>query len=557
MNPASRTGGSPAKLPRALAQAALEAAGSVVFVTDASGAIIWANAAFGRVTGWSPEEAIGQNPRILQSGLHDEHYYARLWSEIRSGRSFTSRVVNRTRNGDLYVVAQTVTPLPVGNPSPTHYVAFQEDVSAEVDHARELEYLAFTDPLTGLGNRRALLERLDEAWRQREHVALLLMDMDDFKGINDRFGHAQGDQALRNMGDVLREAVGGPAAFRLGGDEFVLVMIGDAGSEGGEAEDCAWRIRADVSSRGVEFLGHPLSVSVGIALAPRDGRDSSALLRCADLALGSAKLARSGVMAYSPAMGRAAMRELALRQDLEMAISRGQISLAHQPVRALTTGRIVSVQAVGCWHHPRHGAVPQEEFLPLAEQTGQMVAIGEWVLREAIRLHVRNHSGSGVRLAVPVAADQLHDPLFPARLGRLLLTEGMNGDLLDIEISDSRRLEERGAGEVLGAIRRLGVGVVVDDFASGVGQLGQLADFPVTALKLNRSVVREKLRSRHYRGLLRGVIRLVHDAGIRVIGEGVESPEDVEMLCSIGCDEGQGSYLGQPCADLAVEVAAG
>ena len=212
MNSAPGTGGSPAKLPRALAQAALEAAGSSVFVTDSSGTILWVNAAFSRVTGWSPEEAIGQNPRILQSGLHDRHYYAKLWSEIRAGRSFTSRVVNRTRNGDLYVVAQTVTPLPVGNPNPTHFVAFQEDVSAEVEHARELEYLAFTDPLTGLGNRRALLERLDEAWRHREPVALLLMDMDDFKGINDRFGHAQGDQALRKMGDVLREAAAGPAA---------------------------------------------------------------------------------------------------------------------------------------------------------------------------------------------------------------------------------------------------------------------------------------------------------------------------------------------------------
>ncbi|MCO5200398.1 MAG: EAL domain-containing protein [Chloroflexi bacterium] len=557
MNPASETGGSPAKLPRALAQAALEAAGSVVFVTDASGAIIWVNAAFGRVTGWSPEEAIGQNPRILQSGLHDKHYYAGLWSEIRAGRSFSARMVNRARNGDLCVVAQTVTPLPVGNPNPTHYVAFQEDVSAEVEHARELEYLAFTDPLTGLGNRRALLERLDEAWRHREPVALLIMDIDDFKGINDRFGHAQGDQALRHMGDVLREAVGGPAAFRLGGDEFVLLMIGDPGSDAGQAEDCAWRIRADVSSRGVESLGHPFSVSVGLALAPRDGRDSSTLLRCADLALGSAKLARSGVMVYSPAMGRAAMRELALRQDLEMAIPRGQLSLAHRPVRALTTGRIVSVQAVACWRHPRHGAVPQEEFLPLAEQTGQMAAVGEWVLKEAIRCHVRNYSGSGVRLAVHIAADQLHDPLFPARLGRLLLAEGMNADLLDIEISGSRRIEERGAGDALGAIRRLGAGVVVDDFASGVAQLGHLADFPVTALKLNRSVVREKLRSRHYRQLLRGVITLAHSAGIRVIGEGVESPEDVEALRSIGCDEGQGYYLGQPGAELAVEAAAG
>lgn len=186
-----------------------------------------------------------------------------------------------------------------------------------------------------------------------------------------------------------------------------------------------------------------------------------------------------------------------------------------------------------------------------------MGVVGEWVLREAIRSHVRNYHGSGIRMAVHVAPDQLQDPLFPARLGRLLLAEGMSGDLLDIEISESRRLEERGAGEVLAAIRRLGVGVVVSDFASGFAQLGHLADFPVTALKLNPSVVREKLRSRHYRQLLRGVITLVHAAGIRVIGEGVESLEDVEALRSIGCDEGQGYYLGQPGAKLPVEAAAG
>ena len=286
------------RLPGGIAESALESAGSVVFVTDSRGTITWVNAAFTRVTGWLREEAWGENPRILQSGLQDHHYYRSFWGAISGGHCFSSRVVNRKRDGGLYVVAQTVTPLPRGSRRPTHFVAFQEDVSREMEQARELRNLAYGDPLTGLGNRRALLERLELCRKRGEDVALLLMDMDNFKGINDSFGHDVGDEALRQVAEAIRET--GVAAFRLGGDEFVALVARGDDSCIENAEGLARRIRKNVSTRRVGPEGRALSVSIGVACHGGQAPDSSWLLRRADMALAAAKGAGGGVRSSGP-----------------------------------------------------------------------------------------------------------------------------------------------------------------------------------------------------------------------------------------------------------------
>ncbi len=543
------------RLSNTLAHAALEAAGNVVFVTDRSGTIIWVNSAFTRVTGWTPEEAIGQNPRILQSGLHDRHYYARLWSEITTGRCFTSRVVNRSRDGRLYTVAQTVTPLPRGSADPTHFVAFQEDVSAEVEYARELEYLAYTDPLTGLENRRALLARLDEAWRRREPLAVMLMDMDDFKGINDRFGHEEGDNSLRRVATVLRRHDCGVAAFRLGGDEFVVLATGSTALDRPAMEDCAREIRARIAACDAGAGFTPLSVSIGVAFAPADGRDSSAILRSADLALARAKHDKTGVEIYTPDLGRVASREMAIRQDIAHALGSGQLTLAYQPIRSLASGATVAVEALLSWRHPRYGEIPRSEFAPIAERSGYMAPIGEWALREAVRRHVRRYRATGVRLHVDVSPVQLLDPLFAPRLSRVLAQEGLPGKLLDIEVTESMEFAASGVNEMLEAIDRLGIGIVIDGFGSGATPLGHLANLPVSGLKFAGSAVVEITRSRRHRDFIAGIIRLVHQAGLRVIAEGVESMEQAEVLLGIHCDEGQGVYLGYPMADTSLHAA--
>lgn len=538
----------PPELPADLARAALEAAGSVVFVTGRDGTIIWVNEAFSAFTGWSPEEAIGQNPRILQSGLHDRHYYARLWSEITRGHCFSSRVVNRRRDGALYTVAQTVTPLPRGSANPTHFVAFQEDVSAEVEAARELEYLAYTDTLTGLGNRRSLMERLDEVWRRREPVALLLMDMDDFKGINDRYGHEEGDEALRRIARMFRDEGLGHSAYRLGGDEFVVVLNGADARDVSAAEGRAWAVRSAVVARNSVAAGSRLSLSAGLAFAPAHARDSSSLLRAADLALARAKASRSGVEVYTAALGRAAARDMAIRQDLERAMAGGGLSLAYQPIRSLNSGATVALEVLLRWHHPRYGEIAPAEFIPVAERSGQIGALGDWTLARALRYYGRELRHSGIRLHVNVSPYQLRDALFASRLARLLAAERLPGNVLDIEVTESAELQGAGAGEVLEAVGRLGVGVIIDDFGAGFARLGSLADLPLTGLKLDRGLVTELTRSRRHRELLAGIIGLAHSSGLRVIGEGVETPDEAELLRSIGCDEGQGYYFGAPHA---------
>lgn len=546
----------PPELPADLARAALEAAGSVVFVTDRDGTIIWVNQAFSAFTGWSPDEAIGQNPRMLQSGLHDRRYYARLWSEITSGRCFSSRVVNRRRDGQLYTVAQTVTPLPRGSANPTHFVAFQEDVSAEVEAARELEFLAYTDTLTGLGNRRSLMERLEEVWRRRERAALILMDLDDFKGINDRYGHEEGDEALRRIARVFRDEGPGQRAYRLGGDEFVILLAGPGALDVAAAEGRAWSVRRAVAASNAVGAGSRLSLSAGIAFAPADARDSSSLLRAADLALAQAKAARSGVEVYSAALGRAAARDMAIRHDLEGAMTGGGLTLAYQPIRSLASGATVAVEVLLRWHHPRHGDIAPAEFIPVAERSGQIGALGDWTLGQALQRYGREFRHSGIHLHVNVSPHQLRDPLFASRLGRLLATEQLPGNVLDIEVTESADLQGSGVCEVLEAVGRLGAGVIIDDFGAGFARLGSLADLPLTGLKLDRRLVVELTRSRRHRELLTGIVGIAHSAGLRVIGEGVETAHEAELLRSIGCDEGQGYYFGPPMAEALRESAA-
>lgn len=540
-------------LPDGLATAALEASGSVVFVTNAEGTIVWVNEVFTRVTGWSRADALGANPRILQSGLHDPGYYRQLWSTIKSGRSFSSRVVNRTRGGSLYVVAQTVTPLPRGSSRPQHFVAFQEDISEGVEHQQELEYLAYTDPLTGLGNRRALLARLNLAERLHERFALLLIDVDDFKLINDRFGHERGDDALRAVAAGLGRSRPG-LQFRLGGDEFVALLFADGRLRSAAAERAAWELREAVNAQLAPSLPR-ISISVGVALSPQDGRDPGTLLRAADVALCAAKAGNSAVQVYERTLGLTARRESTLRLDLAAAIRRGQVSVAYQPIRDLKSGLVVSMEALAQWRHPRFGDVPLEEFLPLAERTGEIVSIGDTVLREAMAANAPLCRATGLRLAVNVSPVQLQDTLFAARLARVCREAGMPPGLLDVEIFASSKLEDPLVGGVLQDLRRLGIGVVVDAFGAGVSRLSYLADFPVTGLKLDSGLVRNVSQSSRHRALVGGIISVAHGAGLRVIGEGVESQIQLDLLRDLGCDEGQGAYLGKPGARAELEAA--
>ncbi len=534
------------QLPQGLATAALEASGSVVLVTDRTGKIVWVNSAFTRVTGWSKEEAIGENPRILQSGLHDRFYYQTLWQAIAAGERFQSTVINRSRDGALYIVAQTVTPFPPGTKHPTHFVAFQEDVSAEIEHKRELEVLAYSDALTGLGNRRALMTKLDVLTRDQRNAALFLLDVDDFKGVNDRYGHAQGDLALCHVANSIRRAVPTADAYRLGGDEFVMLIAGEEPLDPGALRAHAQAMRDEVGSRvgGIEMPR--LSISVGAAVTPRDGCESGSLLRAADLALGVAKSSGKGIQTYEPKLGQAALRELTLRQDLKHAVGRGEIDVVFQPIRDLKSKRLVSFEALARWQHPHYGPINPTEFIRIAEGNGAISVIGEFVLRTALAASTESCRGSEIRLAVNVSPSQLSDRLFPTRVARLLAMTGMPARLVDLEFTESGTLADPAARRAIQDLHSLGVGLVVDDFGAGFSQFSYLADFPMTALKLDGALVNNLERSDRHRSLVKGIVTVAHEMGVRVIGECIETNAQLDQLLEIGCDEGQGFYLGRP-----------
>ena len=539
--------------PPELARSALRAAGSAVFVTDAEGTILWVNDAFTELTGWSAVEAVGENPRILQSGLQDVHYYARLWTAIKSGHPFSSTVVNRTKAGALFTVAQTVTPLPRGSRRPTHFVAFQEDIREEVARAREMEYLAYSDALTTLGNRRAALERLATVGARRETAAVLLLDLDEFKQINDRFGHDQGDAALRDIATALRATLPGVPAFRLGGDEFVAILP-EKDNLLREVDLAVRRIRDAVALVNPPGTGIQFGVTVGCALVPRDGRSPSDLLRAADIALRRAKAASTGFAVYQPEWGSESARELRLTVDLQYAALRGQIHPHYQPICDLHSGRVTSFEALARWVHPLYGQVEPSEFIPLAERCGQISAVGRAMLALATGQRAWAASRAGVRLAVNVSPSELADALFPARLRRTLETCGFPPGLLDLEITESSDLEHPIVRRVINQLARLGVGLVIDDLGAGFSRLSYIADFPVTAIKLDKTFVQRASDSEGHRTLIKKVIEGAQALGVRVIGEGIETPLQLSILRDAGCDEGQGYLFGraQPIPQRAV-----
>src|ERR1700730_15819085 len=657
-----------------LQSAALEAAGHAIVITDCDGKIVWLNKAFTALTGYSKEEVLGKNPRLLKSGGHSETYYAKLWSTISLGKVWQGELVNKRKDGTTYTEEMTITPVAqdVGNAACTHFVAIKQDVTkrkrleemlqnnenkyralfeesadanwlmdekgflncnsaalqmfgysagAEMMHPADISppnqpdgtpsrvaaeqkmaaaflngrerfewlhqrkdgsvfpaevcltaltlsgrptllatvrditdrkaaeervrYLAYYDALTGLPNRTLLQDRLAKALasarRRKDKLALLFLDLDRFKDINDSLGHSVGDLLLQEIGERLktwgREQ---DTVARLGGDEF-LIMV----TEIKDATDAAVAGERLMDAMTAEFVvqGHPFSVncSLGISVFPEHGADSETLIKNADAAMYSAKdNGRNNFRFFTEEMNARVVERLTLENSLRLALERQQLFLVYQPQMDIATGKITGMEALLRWQHPDLGLVPPDKFIRIAENSGLIVPIGEWVLRMACR-QARKWQDEGlpaVSVAVNVSAVQFRQEGFCELIGRVLGETRLAPQYLELELTESLLLAN--AEVMLSVVQKLkamGLTLAIDDFGTGYSSFNYLRQFRVNKFKIDRSFIRDVAVNPDDAAITAAIISMAKSLRLKVIAEGVEDEAQMSFLRAHHCDE--------------------
>ena len=534
-----------------LAAAVFEAARESIIVTDPRGLIIAANPAFTVLSGYTEAEVLGKNPRLLQSGHQSDAFYALMWETLKHEDSWHGEFWNRRKDGDLYVALATLSAVRDVAGQLTYYVGIATDITRQKEAEQRIERLAYYDALTGLANRALLIQRADQALtaQRGEPLALMLVDIDRFKKINDSFGHTGGDALLlaatSRLRGLLQET---DTACRLGSDEFVLLL---PGMDRAGAQQLADQVLA-AFRQPFAIAGHNLraTVSIGIALCPHDGTSFTDLLKNADAALHRAKYeGRNLCLFYVQEMNVAALERLMLESQLRHAIDSGQLVAYFQPKVYLANGALAGAEALVRWHHPAHGLIQPGQFIPVAETSDLIVALGDWMLETVCRqLAVWRDAGlPPLTVAVNLAARHFRDPGLIQHIQNLLKINSLNPNTLELELTESTLLEAgTQTGETLAVLKRLGVGLAIDDFGTGYSSLGYLKRIPITALKIDQSFVRDLVTDQDDRTLAATIVALGHGLGLSVVAEGVETEEQRQILLDQGCDLAQGYYFGRP-----------
>jgi len=536
-----------------------------VVITDGRFRVLSVNGAFTAITGFSEAEVLGRIPGYPGVRSADRRVLRQIAQALRRDGRWQGELQNLRKNGESYPMRLSLAGIPEADGRITHYVGIFGDNSAVRDYENRLKHLASHDLLTTLPNRAAFEEAAATAIRRASanggRLALLFVDLDGFKGVNDTYGHASGDALLRTIGQRIRRCLrAGDAVARVGGDEF-NVLLDDVGSEK-EAARVARTLLARIGEPvEVDRQSIALSASIGISFYPEDADGVDELVTHADMAMYEAKSrGRNNYQVFSSQISIAMSTRLALVTGLRHAIELGQLELHYQPHTDLVAGRILGFEALLRWNHPELGAVPPCHFIPLAEEIGVIDAISDWVLRAACKQGVqwRSRGLADITLAVNLSPRNFWDPELPRRVAQVLEETGWPPELLCLEITEGTIMGQECAEDSLRRLGDLGLRLAIDDFGIGYSSLGSLRRFPVDVLKIDRTFTSGIPDNGENLALVRTIIALARDMDLTVIAEGIETRSQHDALIAEGCQQGQGYLYGKPMpADAAERLLVG
>lgn len=521
----------------------------IVAMTDVKGVITYVNDNFCDISGYSRQELIGQNHRLLKSNVHPKKLFRDMYRSLAGGHVWRGELCNRAKSGRLYWVDTVITPQLGPEGKPVAYMAIRIDITARKEAEAQLSFAATHDPLTGLLNRCALFDQARIGCgsdTQSSRSSVHLIDLDGFKRINDSFGHDVGDNLLKAVASRLR-SLGSDQDLvaRLGGDEFV--MIRRSGDDAGESALHLGRQIVEAIVEPFEIEGHQIDVgaSVGIALCPEHGSNPAELLKKADLALYEVKAAgRDGYRLYQTAMLEAVNEEKALEAELRRAIAAREFELHYQPILDAKTRTLHTAEALVRWRHPVDGLIAPDRFIALAERTGLIQPLSEWIIQRACLDAVS--WPPGIQLAVNVSATQFKRGNLYDVVLRALLRSGLNPRRLQIEVTETVLLEQQsGQLQTFRRLKAMGVTLVLDDFGTGFSSASYLTNFPFDKIKIDKSFI-QGLPRRECAAVIASAVVLAKGLGMSVTAEGIETETQIEDVRSMGIDFAQGYLFGRP-----------
>jgi diguanylate cyclase (GGDEF)-like protein/PAS domain S-box-containing protein len=530
-----------------------------IMITDADSRILRVNRAFTEITGYTANEVIGQDPRILSSGRHDADFYAAMWKDIKVNGGWDGEIWNRRKNGEVYLEHLIITAVKNPGGTVTNYVATITDFTMSMEVADKIKNLAFYDPLTQLPNRRLLLDRLKQALASSARAdrtgALLFIDLDNFKNLNDTLGHDIGDLLLQQVAQRLTSCVReGDTVARLGGDEFVVMLENMSEHDleaAAQTEAIAEKILA-AFSQPFQLAKHVFrcTASIGVALFNNNQHATDELMKQADIAMYQAKKAgRNTLRFFDPQMQTSISVRVSLEGELHKALDDRQFQL-HYQVQVDRSSHPVGAEALIRWVHPERGQVLPAQFIPLAEETGLILPIGQWVLETAcaqLKSWQAEALSRDLVLAVNVSARQLHQADFVAQVRAVVQRHAINPKLLKLELTEGMLLENiEHTIATMNALNEIGVKFSLDDFGTGYSSLQYLKRLPLDQLKIDQSFVRDIATHSSDIAIVRTIVAMARSLDIAVIAEGVETEQQQQMLLKNGCTNYQGYLYGKP-----------
>ena len=528
-------------------------------VTDPDGVILRVNQSFTRITGYSAEEAVGKTPALLKSGRHDAQFYNAMHASLASTGLWQGEIWNRRKDGSIFPEWLTITAVTTDDGVVSHFVSTLIDITQRKEDEEKIRHLAYYDPLTLLPNRRLLMDRVQHALaasRRTHHSgALMFIDLDNFKLVNDSLGHHQGDLLLREMAQRLSAAVReGDTVARIGGDEFVVVLENlntHLRKAARQAEEVAEKIRLSLAQP-MHLAGQCVqgSCSIGVVLFADDAASADDLMKHADLAMYQAKEAgRNVVRFFDPEMHAAVVYRMTLEQDLRTALQEDQLLLFYQ-VQVDRHGKAVGAEALVRWRHPQRGLISPGEFIPLAEESGLILPLGQWVLHKAcqqLAIWAKEPAHAHLSVAVNVSGRQMLQSDFVAQVLEVLAHTGAPADRLKLELTESLLLDNpQDTITKMTELKAHGVGFSLDDFGTGYSSLAYLRQLPMDQIKIDQSFVQNLVTDPRATAIVRTIVTLADNLGLSVIAEGVETEAQRDSLLANGCYAYQGYWFGRP-----------